>query len=154
MARRGSLRASDSDRDRIVERLRRAAGEGRLLAEELEERVSRALIARTYDELEATVHDLPRPDSPHRHPRRRSAGGWALHAVRAHPSLLVLVIPCLAVTAAMLLATAIVWTVMMIVVLALGGRPRRPREPRGPRARGWDPQRRRSGWGPRYGDWA
>ena len=61
MARRYSLRASDSDREDVAERLRAATAEGRLLAEELEERLEVALNARTYGELDALVVDLPAP---------------------------------------------------------------------------------------------
>src|SRR6516225_6874173 len=55
----GQLRASHEDRDRIVELLRVAAGDGRLTAEELDERLEVALTARTYDQLNALVKDLP-----------------------------------------------------------------------------------------------
>lgn len=43
----------------MTERLRQAAAEGRLLAEELEARLARALRARTYAELDPLVADLP-----------------------------------------------------------------------------------------------
>jgi hypothetical protein len=56
---RGELRASHEDRDRVVELLRVSAGDGRLTAEELDERVEAALTARTYNELAALVADLP-----------------------------------------------------------------------------------------------
>jgi|SRR5579872_1817579 len=59
MNRRASLRASDQDREHVAERLRRAAAEGRLLAEEFEHRLGRALRARTYGELDQLVSDLP-----------------------------------------------------------------------------------------------
>jgi uncharacterized protein DUF1707 len=59
MSRRATLRASDADRERIAERLRNATAEGRLLAEELEERLERTFAARTYGELDAVVADLP-----------------------------------------------------------------------------------------------
>lgn len=55
----GHLRATDDDRDRVVEVLRGAAGDGRLTMEELDERVGAALTARTYGELAALVSDLP-----------------------------------------------------------------------------------------------
>ena len=55
----GQLRASHEDRDRVVELLRVAAGDGRLTAEELDERLGVALTARTYDQLAALVKDLP-----------------------------------------------------------------------------------------------
>lgn len=44
----------------MAERLRTAAAEGRLLAEELEHRLGAAFSARTYGELDAVVADLPR----------------------------------------------------------------------------------------------
>jgi DUF1707 SHOCT-like domain len=53
------LRASHDDRDRAVEVLRVAAGDGRITAEELDERVGAALTARTYGELAALISDLP-----------------------------------------------------------------------------------------------
>jgi hypothetical protein len=59
MSRRATLRASDADRERIAERLRHATAEGRLLAEELEERLEATFTARTYGELDAVVADLP-----------------------------------------------------------------------------------------------
>ena len=57
----GALRASHNDRDHVVERLRVAAGDGRLSPEELDERLERALAARTYAELAALLTDLPAP---------------------------------------------------------------------------------------------
>jgi hypothetical protein len=53
------LRASHTDRDRVVEMLRVAAGDGRLTAEELDERLEAALTARTYSELAVLTTDLP-----------------------------------------------------------------------------------------------
>jgi len=53
------LRASHEDRDRVIEVLRVAAGDGRLTAEELDERVEIAFSARTYGDLAALTSDLP-----------------------------------------------------------------------------------------------
>ncbi|MDT0268752.1 DUF1707 domain-containing protein [Streptomyces sp. DSM 44915] len=58
------LRASHEDRDRAVETLRLAGGDGRLSAEELEVRVERALLARTQGELAALVGDVPVERAP------------------------------------------------------------------------------------------
>lgn len=55
----GALRASHADRDKIVELLRTAAGDGRLDPEELDERLERALTAKTYAELAVLTTDLP-----------------------------------------------------------------------------------------------
>ena len=51
----GHLRATDDDRNPMVELLRVAAGDGRLTLEELDERVGAALTARTYGELAVRV---------------------------------------------------------------------------------------------------
>jgi hypothetical protein len=56
---RSELRASHEDRDRIVEVLRVAAGDGRLTREELDDRLEAALTAKTYGELSILVTDLP-----------------------------------------------------------------------------------------------
>jgi hypothetical protein len=56
---RSELRASHDDRDRVVEMLRVSAGDGRLTAEELDERLEQAMTARTYGELARLVADLP-----------------------------------------------------------------------------------------------
>jgi len=53
------MRASDQDRERVVEILRVAAGDGRLTSEELDERLEKALSARTGTELTALTADLP-----------------------------------------------------------------------------------------------
>ena len=56
---RSELRASHDDRDRVVEMLRVSAGDGRITAEELDERLELAMTARTYGELARLVADLP-----------------------------------------------------------------------------------------------
>ncbi|MGW6800481.1 DUF1707 SHOCT-like domain-containing protein [Streptomyces sp. NPDC055039] len=53
------LRASHADRDRVVDVLRVAAGDGRLTAAELDERLEAALSARTVSELTPLTADLP-----------------------------------------------------------------------------------------------
>ncbi|SDK92257.1 DUF1707 SHOCT-like domain-containing protein [Streptomyces indicus] len=53
------LRASHADRDRVVDVLRIAAGDGMLTAEELDQRVEAALSARTLRELAPLTADLP-----------------------------------------------------------------------------------------------
>jgi hypothetical protein len=58
------LRASHEDRDRVAELLRVAAGDGRLTAEELDQRLERALTARTVGELAELSRDLPAASGP------------------------------------------------------------------------------------------
>ena len=60
----GQLRASHQDRDRVVEVLRVAAGDGRLTADELDQRLEAALTARTYADLAVLTTDLPAASTP------------------------------------------------------------------------------------------
>lgn len=53
------LRASHEDRDQVIEALRVAAGDGRLTADELDERIELAAAARTYADLAPITADLP-----------------------------------------------------------------------------------------------
>jgi hypothetical protein len=55
------MRASDADRDRVVDMLREAVGDGRLTADEFDERLEAALSSRTLGELAALIADLGRP---------------------------------------------------------------------------------------------
>ncbi|WP_433889869.1 DUF1707 SHOCT-like domain-containing protein [Streptomyces sp. CA-111067] len=86
------LRVSHEDRDRVVEILRVAAGDGRLDAEELDERLERALRARTFADLEPLTEDLPVPQpAPPRLPEAVPAPAglvkaedevaWSVHGV-------------------------------------------------------------------------
>jgi hypothetical protein len=99
MARRATLRASDADREKAADRLRQATAEGRLLAEELEQRLEVALSARTYSELDALVSDLPGSRSPVRWESREL--GWLR--------------PTLALTLAVPVALAVIATVLAVI---------------------------------------
>lgn len=57
------IRVSHADRDLAVEVLREAAGDGRLTAGELDERVEAALSARTGSDLAVLTADLPAPSA-------------------------------------------------------------------------------------------
>ncbi|HET9103180.1 MAG TPA: DUF1707 domain-containing protein [Solirubrobacteraceae bacterium] len=139
MSRHGALRASDADRDHVIERLHGAATEGRIASDELEQRVTAALRARTYAELDATTADLPGPGRRRDVARRerspaRTAGGYAVSAVRSHPALLILAIPVAATAFALMVAATVLWAVLATIVLVLGGQRRGPHPPW---AQGW-----------------
>jgi len=53
------MRVGDAERDAATEHLRQAHAEGRLDAQELEDRVAQALSARTVGDLQALMSDLP-----------------------------------------------------------------------------------------------
>src|SRR5215469_11135009 len=55
------IRVSDADRDRVTTRLREHFGEGRLTHDELDERISAALNAKTAGDLRRVMADLPEP---------------------------------------------------------------------------------------------
>ncbi|MEU4199439.1 DUF1707 domain-containing protein [Streptomyces sp. NPDC045470] len=55
----GELRASHADREAVVERLREAAAEGRIDLAELDDRLERALTAKTFADLAPLTADLP-----------------------------------------------------------------------------------------------
>ncbi|WNI27408.1 DUF1707 domain-containing protein [Streptomyces sp. ITFR-6] len=61
---RPDMRASDRERDQVVEILQVAAGDGRLTAAELDERLDAALSARTAGELARLTADLPSEGMP------------------------------------------------------------------------------------------
>ena len=118
MSRYDSLRASDADRDAVTERLREAAGEGRLEPDELEERVDRALRARTYGELARLVADLGRPpNTPWRRPGRRTravarsalTGAGLLAAVTVALAVVAVVVVLVVAAAAWWLACVVFW---------------------------------------------
>ncbi len=55
------IRASDADRDRVTGRLREHFADGRLSSDELDERISAALQAKTFGDLRQVMTDLPEP---------------------------------------------------------------------------------------------
>jgi hypothetical protein len=120
MRRHHSLRASDTDRDAVVDRLREAAGEGRLEPNELEQRVGGALRARTYGDLAELLADLPgdgrvllRSAGRRTKPVARSAmlGGGILGAVTVAIALVALVAMLVLAVAAWWIALALFWLV-------------------------------------------
>jgi hypothetical protein len=55
----GHLRASDADREQVIDTLKDAFVQGRLTLDELGMRTSQALVSRTYAELTAITADIP-----------------------------------------------------------------------------------------------
>jgi hypothetical protein len=105
MPRYESLRASDADREAVIDRLRKAAAEGRLEPDELEERVEDALRARTYGELAQLVSDLP-GSSVARGRSRSSARPLAAIALTTSMAILALAAVAIVVLAAVALTAA------------------------------------------------
>ena len=75
---RTDVRASDAERDAVVESLRGHAQAGRLTSDELEERVGLALAAKTRADLATLQQDLPQPArriAPRPRPRQEHRHG-------------------------------------------------------------------------------
>jgi hypothetical protein len=85
---RGHIRASDADREQVIDALKEAFVRGRLTKDELTVRAGRALVSRTYAELTAITADIlvtipawlteARPAKPGRVPARRPANKKAV----------------------------------------------------------------------------
>lgn len=113
MARRATLRASDADRDAVAERLRHATAEGRLLAEELEDRLEAVFAARTYGELDQVTADLP-PKPPARR-RQPTFSHWLVPAVLIAVVLPVAIAVVLAAAVFLLTGAFTVWLLWLVV---------------------------------------
>jgi hypothetical protein len=68
---RDEMRAADSDRQAVADKLKKALDEGRLDLGEYDERLQRTYAAKTYGDLDGLLDDLPSP-SPARRPRTDS----------------------------------------------------------------------------------
>jgi hypothetical protein len=128
MTRHASLRASDADRDAVAERLRKAAVEGRLEPDELEQRLDVALRARTYGQLDRLLADLPSSVRP-----RRAVARTTHAALAVAIPLAVALVTVVAIAAVVLVAAAgwMVWAVICLVMMAgrRGGCARRHHPP-------------------------
>jgi hypothetical protein len=68
------MRASDEDRDRAIDRLRRAYSSGQLSSDTFEARVSSAVHTRSVDELSSLLDDCPEQPTGARTMRERLSG--------------------------------------------------------------------------------
>jgi Flp pilus assembly protein TadB len=100
----------------VAERLRQATVEGRLVAEELEERLEAVFAARTYGELDALVADLPVP-RPRRQPVRRQHGiaHWVLPVMLMAIVFPIVVAMVVAIAVFLLTGVFTVWVVWLAV---------------------------------------
>jgi DUF1707 SHOCT-like domain len=84
--RREEMRAADSDRQYVADRLRAALDEGRLDLGEYDDRLKATYAARTYGELDKVLNDLPGVAPPERSQvARPAAAPGAQPRRRGHP---------------------------------------------------------------------
>jgi hypothetical protein len=150
------IRVSDADREQVADRLREHFAEGRLSADELDDRIAATLSAKTFAELRRVTKDLPDPEraagapaGPGRGyaPPWARRGGFAMRRRRPRflPLLLLLLIAALVIPGAGWLLVAAVkvvllfWLVASVAAIFAAVRFRRhvrrfwPSGPRGPR---------------------
>ena len=127
-------KASDSDRDAVVSDLSEHFQAGRLTAGEFDERMGRALAARTWGELRDLLADLPaaRPAPQARAARSFSAQPWPLSGRFAPP--LIAVLAGIGITTAVLVNVThgrwgFIWLLLAMLLIArrLSCYPRAPR---------------------------
>jgi hypothetical protein len=114
-----TIRASDAERDAVIEMLRRHTADGRLTMAEFEERVAEALAARTRGDLDPVLRELP-PLQPLTSPSRppRAEPRWRSSAAALLPR----IVPIIAVAAvAALLAFQGVWFAIFPLLWIIGG---------------------------------
>ena len=129
-ARRG-LRASDAERERAAETLRRHHADGRLTTDELETRSERAYASRTVDELEQLFADLPRLPEGLGGGERRRQRSW-IWPPGVAVAIVVTLVAIAAVTSAHILWVA--WPLMFFVFFRFARRGRSQRPPAWPGA--------------------
>jgi hypothetical protein len=89
----GHLRASDADREQVIDTLKDAFVQGRLTMDELGMRTGQALASRTYAELTAITADIPAwqievpPPLPARRPINKKAAACAICMIILLPAL-------------------------------------------------------------------
>ena len=112
------LRASDAERERVVDFLRENSLVGRLTHDELDERIGLAYAAVTRGDLERLLVDLPRGDARHPAPRPRRVAPVARKrepsGVMVLVGLAALAIP-MAIMAGVIVAIAAVFALSVVV---------------------------------------
>ena len=112
---RPEIRASDSERERVVTFLRDQTAEGRLTADELDDRVGRAYAAVTRGELQRLVRDLPDPPL-RRHPARQRRRPGRGVVVVGMAGLVAMRLPWLAL---IMVWTAFALTIALVALVAV-----------------------------------
>lgn len=121
------IRVSDADRDRVAARLRDHFAEGRLTSDELDERVSATLSAKTVGDLRRVTLDLPGGalvPPPAEHRPRPAGPTWAVrrHRPRIVPLILLALLAALLIPGSgwLLFAMAKIILVFWLVVFLAG----------------------------------
>jgi hypothetical protein len=117
------IRISDADREQVTARLREHFAEGRLSSDELEERITGALSAKTFGDLRRLMADLPDPTPAtppdwRAAPLRSRSSGLACRGPRLLPLALIVLIAALVIPGAGWLFLAFVKVVFVLWLVA------------------------------------
>jgi DUF1707 SHOCT-like domain len=131
------IRVSDAERNAVTERLAAHYGDGRLDQAEFDERVSRAMAAKTRGDLEGLFDDLPDPEPTGASGKGGTAGQSLPYRPRrrgpARPILLVALIIVLAIALGHTVAAMFIpwfWVAVLVVAILLVTRSSRARHDR------------------------
>jgi uncharacterized membrane protein len=125
------IRASDADRDRVTTRLQERFAAGRLTRDELDERITAVLHAKTFGELRPPLADLPEPvPAPRAALAQRAGRPWPArrHHPRLAPLVLLLLVSAVLLSSGGWLALALLkvvlvfWLVLMLAGVLVAGR--------------------------------
>ncbi len=128
------IRASDADRDRVTARLQEHFAAGRLTREELDDRITAVLHAKTFGELRPALADLPEPvPAPRAAAAERAGRPWPArrHHPRLAPLILLLLVTAVLLSSGGWLALALLkmvlvfWLLLMLAGVLVAGRFRR-----------------------------
>jgi hypothetical protein len=111
------IRVSDADRERVAERLREHFAQGRLSSEELDERLSAALGAKTFGDLRRVMADLPEPGLVPPYAGWQAAAARPRFVVRRGPRLLPLAFIALIAAVAIPGAGWVAFAFLQVMVL-------------------------------------
>lgn len=117
------IRVSDADRERVTARLREHFAEGRLSSDELDERITAALSAKTFGDLRPILADLPDPapgplQAPQSAPWAYRHGAVAWRGPRILPLAFIVLIAALVIPGAGWLFLAFVKVVVVLWLVA------------------------------------
>lgn len=116
------IRVSDADRDRVADRLRDHFGEGRLTPDELDERLSATLNAKTFGDLRRIMSDLPGPSpvspQPVQQPQQAAAPLITRRRPRIMPVVLLVLFAALLLPGGHWLFSAFLLPVLVVALVA------------------------------------
>jgi DUF1707 SHOCT-like domain len=127
---RGHLRASDADREQVIEVLKAAFAHGGLVKDEFEARIGQTFVSRTYADLAGVTAGLARAD-PDRKPARaqlgraaasspararaKKAAAWGTYGIVLPAIFAAVIVPGYANIAVAIVTTAVIYFVFWLI---------------------------------------